>query len=98
MNRFNKSDKPDWVPPRSIELLDQVRERIRYLHVSLQAEKVCVYWAKAFVLWAASMGDGFRHPRDMGRAEVEGCLTMLITESQVWLAKAQTRKSGFDPA
>ena len=35
MNRFNRSDKPDWVPPRSIKLLDQVRERVRYLHYSL---------------------------------------------------------------
>ena len=25
MNRYNRSDKPDWVPPRSIKLLDQVR-------------------------------------------------------------------------
>ena len=39
MNRYNRSDKPDWVPPRSIKLLDQVRERIRYLHYSLQTEK-----------------------------------------------------------
>ena len=56
MNRFNKSDKPDWIPPRSIKLLDQVRERIRYLHYSLQTGEDHVYWAKAFVLWAARMG------------------------------------------
>ena len=72
MNRYNRSDKPDWVPPRSIKLLDQVRERIRYLHYSLQTEKAYVYWAKAFVLWAARSGGAFRHPREMGRAEVEG--------------------------
>jgi hypothetical protein len=53
MHRLNRSDKPDWIPPRSAKLLDQVRERVRYLHDSLQTEKVCVYWAKAFVLWAA---------------------------------------------
>lgn len=51
MNRHNRYDKPDWVPPRSIKLLDQVRERVRYLHYSLQTEKAYVYWAKAFVLW-----------------------------------------------
>jgi hypothetical protein len=98
MNRFNRSDKPDWVPPRSIELLDQVRERFRYLHVSLQAEKVCVYWAKDFVLWTARMGGAFRHPRDMGRAEAEGALTTLATENRVWPVKAQTHKSGLDTA
>ena len=83
MNRFNRSDKPDWVPPRSARLLDQVRERVRYLHYSLQTEKVYVYWAKAFVLWAARSGGEFRHPRDMGQPEVEGFLTMLATEKQV---------------
>jgi len=50
INRFNRSDKPDWFPPKSAKLLDQVRERVRYLHYSLQTEKVYVYWAKAFVL------------------------------------------------
>jgi len=83
MNRYNRSDKPDWVPPRSVKLLDQVRERVRYLHYSLQTEKAYVYWAKAFVLWAAHSGGGFRHPRDLGQAEVEGFLTMLATEKQV---------------
>ena len=83
MNRYNRSDKPDWVPPRSVKLLDQVRERIRYLHYSLQTEKAYVYWAKAFVLWTARSQGGFRHPRDMGQAEVEGFLTMLATEKQV---------------
>ena len=83
MNRYNRSDKPDWVPPRSVKLLDQVRERVRYLHYSLQTEKAYVYWAKAFVLWAARSHDGFRHPREMGQTEVEGFLTMLATEKQV---------------
>lgn len=83
MNRLNSSDKPDWVPPRSSKLLDQVRERIRYLHYSLQTEKVYVYWAKAFVLWTARSGGGFRHPREMGQSEVEGFLTMLASEKRV---------------
>ena len=83
MNRYNRSDKPDWVAPRSVKLLDQVRERVRYLHYSLQTEKAYVYWAKGFVLWAAHSGGGFRHPRDLGQAEVEGFLTMLATEKQV---------------
>lgn len=82
-NRHYRSDKPDWAPSRSIHLLDQVRERVRYLHYSLQTEKACVYWAKAFVLWAARSFGGFRHPSDMGQAEVKGFLTMLATEKQV---------------
>ena len=61
MNRFNGSDKPDWAPPLSVKRLDQVRERVRYPYYSLQNEKAYVYWAKAFVLWAARNHDGFRH-------------------------------------
>jgi integron integrase len=83
MNRFNRSDKPDWVAPRSVKLLDQVREQVRYRHYSLQTEKVYVYWAKAFVLWAARSNGQFRHPRDMGKTDVEGFLTMLANEKQV---------------
>lgn len=49
MDRHNRTDKPDWAPPRSVKLLDQVRERVRYLRYSLQTEKAYVYWAKAFV-------------------------------------------------
>ena len=78
MNRYNRSDKPDWVPPRSIKLLDQVRERVRYLHYSLQTEKAYVYWAKAFVLWTARSHGGFRHLREMGQTEVEGFLIIRI--------------------
>ena len=83
VNRYQRSDKPDRVPPRSVKLLDQVRERIRYLHYSLQTEKAYVYWAKAFVLWTARSHGGFRYLREMGHAEVEGFLTMLATEKQV---------------
>ncbi len=84
MNSHNGSGKPDWVPPRSVKLLDQVRVRVRYLHDSLQTEKAYVYWAKAFVLWAARSNGGFRYPRVMGQAaEIEGFLSMLATEKQV---------------
>jgi integron integrase len=83
MQGNNRSDKPDWVPPRSARLLDQVRERVRYLHYSLQTEKAYVYWAKSFVMWSARSKGEFRHPRLMGQADVEGFLTMLATEKKV---------------
>lgn len=54
---------------RSPRLLDQVRERIRYLHYSLQIEKGYLYWARFFIGWHARRS-GMRHPRDMGQAEV----------------------------
>lgn len=40
--------KPGNPPLQSIRLLDQVRERIRYLHYSLSIEKTYLYWVRFF--------------------------------------------------
>lgn len=64
--------------PGSVRLLDQVRERLRYLHYSLRTEVAYVQWIRRFVLWS-----GKRHPREMGRVEVEGFLTHLARDGQV---------------
>ena len=63
---------------QSIRLLDQVRERIRYLHYSLSTEKVYLYWVRFFVRWS-----GLRHPREMGAVEVEAFLNMLANQRRV---------------
>lgn len=34
---------------KSIRLLDQVRERIRYLHYSLNTEQIYLCWVRFFV-------------------------------------------------
>ena len=60
--------KPGNAPLKSIRLLDQVRERIRYLHYSLSTEKVYLYWVKFFVRWHGRDGR-MKHPRDMGARE-----------------------------
>ena len=74
--------KPGNFPLKSIRLLDQVRERIRYLHDSLSTEKVYLYWVKLFVRWHGRNGV-MRHPREMGVREVEAFLTMLACERKV---------------
>lgn len=68
--------KPRSPPLQSSRLLDQVRERIRYLHYSLSTEKTYLYWVRFFVRWAGR-GENMRHPRDMGAPEVEAFLSML---------------------
>lgn len=55
------TESPGIPQPR---LLDQVRERLRYLHYSLRTEKAYLYWIRWFVRWS-----GMRHPRDMGAAD-----------------------------
>lgn len=83
MNRCNKPDKVVAARPRvSNRLLDQVLERIRYLHYSLNTEKAYLYWVRFIVLWS-SQQRGMRHPRDMGGADFEAFLTMLANERQV---------------
>ncbi len=59
-------------------LLDAVKERARYLHLSLNTERAYTMWVRQFVHW-----HGRRHPREMGGAEVEAFLTMLASERQV---------------
>jgi integron integrase len=70
--------KPCKPPLQSIRLLDQVRERIRYLHYSLSTEKTYLYWVRFFVRW-----HGIRHPREMGAPQVEAFLSMLASERKV---------------
>ncbi len=62
----------------SVRLLDQVRERARYLHYSLRTEKVYLYWVRFFIRW-----HGLKHPRDMGAPEVEAFLSMLAVQRKV---------------
>ncbi|MDP1691371.1 MAG: integron integrase [Burkholderiaceae bacterium] len=63
---------------RSARLLDQVRERIRYLHYSIRTEEAYVHWIKAFIRFHDR-----RHPREMGGPEVEAFLTWLAAECGV---------------
>lgn len=56
---------------QSTRLLDQVRERVRYLHYSLKTEKAYLYWIRFFIRWSAAQGSGMRHPRDMNMTDVK---------------------------
>lgn len=63
-------------PPR--RLLDQLRERIRYLHYSIRTEEAYAHWVRAFVRF-----HGLRHPRQMGAGEVQAFLSWLAGERHV---------------
>lgn len=69
----------DPLPPlQSGRLLDQLRERIRYLHYSIRTEQAYVYWVDLFVRF-----HGMRHPAEMAGTEVEGFLSWLANERMV---------------
>ncbi len=78
MNSHNNSRKTSTPVLKSTRLLDQLREQIRYLHYSLRTEDAYVYWVKKFVHFHE-----LKHPRDMGRLEVEAFLTYLATQRKV---------------
>jgi len=57
------------------KLLDQLRDVIRLKHYSYQTEKTYVHWAKRYILFHKK-----RHPKDMGRVEIEQFLTHLANQ------------------
>ena len=65
-------------PLRSVKVLDQLRERIRYLHYSLRTEQAYVNWVRAFIRF-----HGVRHPATLGGSEVEAFLSWLANERKV---------------
>lgn len=59
-------------------LLDQMRERIRLKHYSIRTERVYCEWVRRFIRFHQ-----YRHPQDMGAAEVEAFLTELAVRRNV---------------
>lgn len=62
----------------SDRLLDQLRERIRYLHYSIRTEDAYVHWVSMYVRF-----HGMRHPAEMAGPEVESFLSWLANERKV---------------
>ena len=75
--------KPGTPPLQSARLLDQVRERIRYLHYSLKTEKAYLYWIRFFIRWSATQAGGMRHPRDMAAHDIAAFLPMMANDRKV---------------
>ena len=86
------------LPNPKLKLLDQCREVCRFKQLSPRTEKAYVDWVRRFVVWArvadggSGLGSGepggtpgarWRHPRELGTAEVRGFLTYLAVERNV---------------
>jgi len=59
-------------------LLDLVRARLRLKHYSIRTEKSYVGWIKRYILFHDK-----RHPRDMGKREIEAFLSALALDRNV---------------
>ena len=73
---------PDFPPTASAaaapKLLDQVRARLRVKHYSLRTEGAYLGWIRRFILFHNK-----RHPREMGKLELEAFLSALAVEGKV---------------
>ena len=65
-------------PRKAPRLLDRVRDAIKRRHYTYRTEQSYVHWIRRFILYS-----GKRHPREMGKAEVEQFLTALAVERHV---------------
>jgi len=64
-------EKPHF-KPQSKRLLDQVRDVLRYYHYAIRTEQAYIRWILAFIRFHA-----MKHPRDMGKLEIEAFLSDL---------------------
>ncbi len=60
------------------KLLDVMRDKIRFKHYSIKTERVYLYWVKKYILFHNK-----KHPKDMGKIEIEEYLTNLAIYNQV---------------
>lgn len=74
----------------SPRLLDQLRDKIRLKHYSIRTEEAYADWVRRFVLF-----HGKRHPKDMGRVEVEAFLTHLAVAGKVAASTQNQAKSSL---
>jgi len=66
----NRSQGRSKFKPQSIKVMDQVREVLRYHHYASRTEVAYVKWILAFIRF-----NGSRHPRLLGKQEIEAFLS-----------------------
>lgn len=70
------------------KLLDQVREQIRIKHYSIRTEDTYVSWIKRYIYFHKK-----RHPKDLGKPDIEAFLSHLALERRV---AAATQNQAFN--
>ncbi len=74
-SRVNEKSK---YRPKAVKLMDQAHEVLRYHHYGLRTEEAYTKWIRWFIKYS-----GTRHPREMGKTEIEAFLTYLAVERHV---------------
>ena len=68
--------------PKS-KLLDQLREVLRVKHYSLRTEEAYGQWVRRYLKFHRDAAGGWRHPRDLGAADVVAFLNHLANVENV---------------
>ncbi len=66
-------------PDPGIKLMDQVRQVLRYHHYAYRTEQAYCDWIVRYIKYFRSK----KHPRDMGKTEIDAYLSHLATERKV---------------
>ena len=74
--------------PTASRLMDQVRETLRFYHYAYNTEKSYVEWILRFIRF-----NGKKHPKDMGKFEIERFLSHLAVNRNV---AASTQNQAFN--
>jgi integron integrase len=71
------------VEQRPKKLLDQMSDLLRLKHYSIRTEQAYLSWVKRFIVFNKTPQGAFRHPDEMGAAEIRAFLTHLAVEQNV---------------
>ena len=72
-------NKSKFRPDPDLKLMDQVREVLRYHHYAYRTESTYCDWIVRYIKYFGAQ----KHPRDMGKTEIDAFLSHLATERKV---------------
>ncbi len=84
----NRVNEKSTFRPSAPRLMEQVREVPRYHRYGKRAEEAYVRWIKGFIYFHNK-----QHPKDMGKADIEACLSHLAVNKNV---AASTQNQAFN--
>ena len=72
-------NKRKFRPDPHLKLMDQVRQVLRYHHYAYRTENTYCDWIVRYIKYFGAK----KHPRDMGKTEIDAYLSHLATERKV---------------
>ncbi len=72
-------NKKKFRPAHDLKLMDQVRQVLQYHHYAYRTEKTYCSWIEQYIRFHKCN----KHPREMGKKEIESFLSHLATDRKV---------------